>query len=171
MSGHDNQFVQVILFVIGAFLELAGILMITAPDLVPHGARTAAWLDPRWRGMTNRLRRLVGLPPRGRVYRQAATVPLQVDVGMSEEVVIDPSASLEAKVEFLLRRNHETQMAVNALSGRLTVIERRLDDRESLEINVAEVIAASQAEYRPLRLLGTFALLAGLVCVTAASVF
>ena len=32
MSGHDNQFVQVILFVIGAFLELAGIPVGLFPD-------------------------------------------------------------------------------------------------------------------------------------------
>lgn len=145
-------------------------MMLAAPDLVPHGARTAAWLDPRLRQVRNWLRRLVGLPQRGRVYRHALTVPLKVDVSMSEEVVIDPNASLEEKVEFLLRRNQETQNAVNALSESVTATERHLDElRESLETYVADIVVSSQADYRPLRFLGTIVLLVGLVCVTAAN--
>ena len=36
---------------------------------------------------------------------------------MSEEVMIDPNASLEAKVEFLLRRNQETHTSSQCALG------------------------------------------------------
>jgi hypothetical protein len=55
------------LYIVGAVVELGGILLVASPDLVPGSLRFAAWARPRLRRLENRIRRLIrARPPSGR---------------------------------------------------------------------------------------------------------
>ena len=59
------------LYIVGAVVELSGILLVASPDLVPGALRFAAWARPRLRRIENGVRRLFRTRPR--VRRQTAT--------------------------------------------------------------------------------------------------
>jgi hypothetical protein len=65
------------LFIVGAFFELAGIILVASPDLIPETARASVWvgrryqrfrevLARRYRGIAGRARVLVRRPLRRR---------------------------------------------------------------------------------------------------------
>ena len=89
---------------------------------------------------------------------------------------VDENASLEEKVEFLLRRDRDAQRIENDLGRRLRAIEeeapRRLEElRAGMEQHVATTLEDAFGEYRPLRAFGAFLLAAGLGLVTAGNFF
>ena len=78
-------------------------------------------------------------------------------------------ASLEEKVEWVLRRDQEAQQEVNALTGRLADFEqasaKRLDElRAELRQDFDKRLVEEVEKYRPLRALGAVALAIGLAC-------
>jgi hypothetical protein len=89
-------------------------------------------------------------------------------------VSVDPAATPERRIEFLLRRAEETQREMNALTDRVASLERessqRLDElRERMEAHVSTRLSAALAEYRPARAIGAIFLAFGLGLTTAAS--
>jgi hypothetical protein len=99
-----------------------------------------------------------------------------VGVALSGSAVtsISEGASLEQKVEFLLRRDQEAQQRKNEHAARLNAIEgetpKRLEDlRSEMELHVAEALAAAHGEYLELRVFGAGLLTLGVFCVTAAN--
>ena len=111
------------LLVVGAFLNLLGILLVASPDVVPGAMRFAHRVQPRWREIEDRVRRLLRLPPRGRTYEDAATVNLRMRASGAGEVDFDRNAPLEDQVSFLLRRNVDAQREMNALASRVHALE------------------------------------------------
>ena len=91
--------------------------------------------------------------------------------GAAGMITITPGGTVEEKVEFLLRRDQETQRDVNALGGRINAIERespqRLAElRAQMEAHVADEVESARVEYRPARVLGAVALTLGLALST-----
>jgi hypothetical protein len=162
------------LFVSGAAFELLGILLIAAPDLVPGALRLSRWTRTRWRATENRWRRRLGLPLRRSVIRDSGTMTLGMSVSGSSLVTHDPNASLQGKVDFLLRRDEQTQKAMNRLFARVETLEEssvaRLDElRREVEARIEQEMEAAKVDFRTARLGGTVALVIGLSLTTIAN--
>lgn len=162
------------LFVIGAAVELLGIVLVASPDLVPGAVRLARWTRVRWRPIENRVRRAVGLAPRGRVVELSATISGGGRVSASAIVGHNPGAPIESKVEYLLRRDQALQETANRLTQRVETLEaesaKRIDDlRQEIEARIVREIEVAQEDYRRARIGGTIALAIGLALVTAAN--
>jgi hypothetical protein len=165
--------VKELLLAVGAALELVGIVLVGSPDLFPQAARVSAWLQARSQSAVDRLRAILG---RGR--------DVTVTVGAADAVAIadnatvmkaaSEGASLEEKIEFLLRRDQEAQRDVNDLRTKLAAIEGNMPEqleqlRWAMEEHVNEALIEAHRRYLPLRVIGAVALAAGLVCVTVAT--
>ncbi len=160
------------LYIVGAVFELGGIMLSVSPDLVPGARRFSAWLEPRWRRLESRLRRLLRLGGRTHVIQVADAGVIAAGGRVSAIVTVDPEAALEAKVEFLLRRDRERQAALGDLAERVEDVERESVDRddalsERMQTHVAESLGRAAAEYRPIRIIGAIALAVGLALATA----
>jgi hypothetical protein len=158
------------LFIAGVFTEFVGIVLLGFPDLLPGARRLSGWL----RRQENRVRRLVGLPTRrGVVYAKSGT--LTVGVGASSAGMVSTSATtLEGKVEYLMRRDQDSQRAENALAARVNRLEAESPQQiakaqRQMEQHVAAKLADARAEYHELRVAGTGALALGLILVTVAT--
>jgi hypothetical protein len=159
------------LYATAAALELLGILLIAAPDFVPGALRLAGWGRVRWRRVENRVRRALGLPLRTVVHTATVEGTITVAGSLSGIVDVNPSATIDEKVEFLIRRNRESQQAVNALSERLADLEREsrrlLDElRDELTGHVAQALTEAQADYRATRVWGAAILVLGVLLST-----
>jgi len=91
-------------------------------------------------------------------------------------LIVSPGAdeTLERKVQFLVDRDRAVQSELGELWKRLDDLEaawakRLATARGELEARFAQALKAALEEHRPLRILGVFALVGGLVCVTLAS--
>jgi hypothetical protein len=86
-------------------------------------------------------------------------------------VSVGEGASLERKVEYLLGRERLAQETFGTLERRLADVEsRRFEElRREVEGHVSEAIAEAEGRYRPLRILGGLALVAGVVCLSVAN--
>ena len=160
--------------VLGALLELLGIILVASPDLVPWALRLVRWIRPRWRQIENRVRRRLGRSARGIAYEDSATVDMKLTISASGEVDFDPDASLEDKVAFLLRRSVESQRETNALAQRVTAIEtdapnRIAELRAEMEAHVARALATAREDYRIARISGALVLATGLALTTVAN--
>jgi hypothetical protein len=167
--------VKTTLFVLGAVFEFAGIMAIGAPDLLPGATRFAAWIGPRLRRIDNRIRRAFHLPRRPVVVElgSAGSVATAGRVTLLKSVKSD--ATLEEQVAFLLERDQEAQRDVGQLANQIAdmedLVRRRLGElRNEMTNHVAAERAAAEANYRPLRIIGTVALAIGLGLATAGNV-
>jgi hypothetical protein len=167
--------VKAALLVIGAAFELLGIVLVASPDLVPGAVRFARWTSVRSRRIENRVRRDLGLPARGRTVIGVSAGTLAI-VGMNASGIVgyNPDAPIEAKVEYLLRRDRAAQEEANRLAQRVSNLEEesatRLDDlRREIEARILREIEAAQLDFRRARIGGTVALALGLGLATAAN--
>jgi hypothetical protein len=163
-----------ILLGVGAMLEFGGIVALAFPDFLPHGRRLSRWFAHRARVVINWVRRLLGMKPLQKVVSASVAVEASASGRVSAIVGVRDGATQEEKISFLLRRNQETQEAINKLSGRMLDLEegtpRELERlRRGLQEHVAAELAAADYEYRALRIVGTMALAVGLVCTTVAN--
>jgi hypothetical protein len=166
--------VKVALYVVGGVFELFGIMLLAAPDLLPGARRLSEWIRRREQGIENRVRRLLRLQPRVRTHY--ATFHATVEArGRVSAAVSTGATVVEDQVAFLLRRDGETQQALNVIHDRLTTVEedspRRLAElRGEVETHIEERIAVAEAAFRPVRIIGTCALTIGLALSTAGNV-
>jgi CHASE3 domain sensor protein len=77
-------------------------------------------------------------------------------------------------VAFLLQRDQEAQQAEDALSAQLADFGKSTSDRlgqvrSELQDHFAHKLAEEMNRYRPLRVVGTVVLVAGLICTVVAS--
>lgn len=86
----------------------------------------------------------------------------------SPTVVVSPSAdaSLEDRVDYLIRREQESRTRLDSLDRRLGAIEEDVPERiEDLRVETREHVAgelsAAESRYRPLRFVGALLLAAG----------
>jgi hypothetical protein len=159
------------LFWTGVVADLLGIFCLAGSDYVP-------WKDPisRWlRRIENRVRRLLGLPRRAFVLN--AEAGSYAITGFSASGMVSPGAdvtSLDEKVEYLVRRDQAAQRDLNALGRR---VERLADElprqlarsERELKDHVARALADADEKYRPLRQLGAFLFVVGVVCLALAT--
>jgi hypothetical protein len=132
--------------VIGAFVELLGILLVASPDLVPWALRFAGWIRPRWRRFENRLRRLLRLPHRGVTHEVSVSGAIAAGGRVSGVVDFNRQAPLEEQVAFLLRRNVESQNETDALAARIAALEEETRGRlEALRAVLEEHVTRSVA--------------------------
>jgi hypothetical protein len=157
-------------YIVGALCEMLGIILVATPDLVPGAVRLAHWMRVHWRPTENQIRRLLGLPLRSIVHTvgMAGTIEL---AGRISAIKSTGAATIEEKVEFLLRRDQEAQRDVNDLRGRVEDLEaetsRKLGElRDELMTRVADARTAAQADYRTARIGGTITLAIGLALTT-----
>lgn len=150
------------LYVLGGLLEFAGVLLVAWPDFSPTAARVSRWI-----GRTSRrVLRRVGIKS-GRTVTTSAAATATGEMRAAGIVKPGPSATLEAKVEHLIRRSEESQKAQNAMSRRVTELERamRADLNERVETLTTEFDAKLLRAFeddRPLRIVGTVLLALGL---------
>lgn len=168
MTGHAVR------FAVGACLEFAGIVLLGFPDFLPGALRLSRWLRVRERRVENRVRRLLRRPPRSTFVSVHAADELSVTDSVSLTKTVDSTASPEARVDFLLRRDQEAQRDVNVLKDRVHALEsgtpRQIAAaRSEMEAHVAQGLEEAMHAYRPLRVAGTIALALGLGCMTAAN--
>ncbi|HET7856754.1 MAG TPA: hypothetical protein VFL41_09895 [Gaiellaceae bacterium] len=93
--------------------------------------------------------------------------------GVVTGVVSTNATTLEGKVDYLMRRDQDSQMFA-ALAERVNRLEtespQRLDElRRQMEGHVARELMAALEAYRPLRVVGTILLAVGLGSVTTAT--
>jgi hypothetical protein len=162
------------LLIVGALLELLGIILVASPDLVPGALRLVRRVRPRLRQIENRVRRLVGLSARPITHEVAAGGALALGGSVSGVVGIDPDRPLEDKVAFLLRRDADTQSELNSLARRVGSIEaegakRAAELRAEMESHVERELAAAKEDYRIARISGAIVLASGLALTTAAN--
>lgn len=156
------------LYILGGILEIAGIFLVAAPDLAPV-LRTA-----RAQAFAAAERARVGLQ---RILRKPRTVthtmiaePGSIGVSghLTAKLSVTPSASLNERVESLLRRADEAQERLNDLDRRLTD-EAQARDRavaaaqDETERRLREAIAKALDAHKRLRLVGIGLLTLGAV--------
>jgi hypothetical protein len=166
--------VRITFYIAGAVLELGGIMLVGWPDVLPYAARVSRWLRSTTRRLVDPLRRALGLR-RGHVVQVASAGGVTVGGFPASGIVsLTPDATLEEQVAYLLRREQEAQVKLNALDDRLRGMEdrvpKRLDAlRAETEQHVADEISAAESRYRPLRFVGALALALGLALTTIAN--
>jgi hypothetical protein len=165
---------QAWLFVLGVVIEGIAIIVFASPDYVPGLKRFSAWLAPRLRRFENRARRLLHLKPRPVVHRASAGGAVAAGGHARAIVAVNPDASLEEKVEYLLRREQVAQDVADRLSERIKALASTIETQvaELRAETQARVTAESQAAVeadRPLRLIGALLLTVGLACQSVAT--
>ena len=166
----DDAPVRAALFIVGATIELLGIVLIASPDLVPGAVRLAGWMRRQWRPFANRLRRLLRRPPKSVAVSGSVSSGLALG-GHATAIVGTSVTNVEERVEFLLRRDRETQQAMSDLSRLVSSIsETSKRDlaalRDELKAHVTTELTAAQADFRAARIAGTVALAIGLALAT-----
>jgi chromosome segregation ATPase len=157
----------------GASFEFLGIILIAFPDISPYLRQFSRRLLTLTRALLDRIHRLLGRPKDLRIEVHSAA-ELNLAGGVSLMKSASGTATLEEKVEFLLKRDQEAQRDVNALRERIEDFERespkRLDEsRREIETRFERELKAAPEEYRLLRILGVIALVVGLGCATYAN--
>jgi hypothetical protein len=135
--------------VVGALAELLGILAVAVPDLLPGARRLSAWLGRSARRSHNLLLRLIGRPPRAFALHASAGV-YTVKGGSVTGVVGTSATTLEGKVEYLLRRDQDTQQMLADHAARLRRLEeespRRLAElQRQMETHVEDELTSARA--------------------------
>jgi hypothetical protein len=162
-----------VLLVVGASMELAGIVLVGSPDLFPQAQRVSEWLRLRGQRIYERVRRVLGRPVHQTVTGSAG---LATAVGLSGRGIVSVAAdaSLEDKVAFLLRRDEQTQGRLADLAESVSALRDETattlsQERTRMEMHVAHSLREAHEAYLPLRLLGVLLLTLGLGCTTAAN--
>lgn len=158
---------------LGAAIQLLGIVSIAAPDLVPWLLRFAAWVEPRWRRVVIRVRRALHLRVNASAVGVTAAAEASTAASLSLKKIVNPNATLDEKIAFLIQRDLEAQRDVSGLAARVGAIEsqtpQQLDAlREEMKAHVSAERAASDAAHRTARVMGAVALTVGLGLSTAA---
>lgn len=164
---------KAICLVAGALFEFVGIVVMVFPDAFPYALQLSTWLRKHTRAVVDRVRRLLGRPRH--ITFEASTGGV-VTLGGRATLLkgVSGSATLEQKVDFLLRRDQEAQRDVDTLREKLEDLaagaSKRLDEvRREMETRFAGELTTALEAHRPLRVLGTLALLIGLGCATYAN--
>lgn len=161
-------------YIMGAVLDLIGIVLIASPDLVPWAVRMAARLRVLEQSIENRLRRLLRIGPRGRIASLSATVTGGASVSAVVTRGLSPGASIEQQVAYLLRRDEDAQTTFNAFASRVERIERETPAqlnalRTELQSHVEDRVSQRLADLRAARLWGVAFLMAGLALGSVAN--
>lgn len=134
------------LYVAGGVFEVAGIFLVAAPDLAPwwHGAKRS--MRNAWSRLGARVRALLRRP---RHVTVSGSVSAGMALGGSARgfVGVNPDATTEEKVAFLLRRDEETQNRIadlhEAVEGARAEADRKLAEaRAELEERLAPTVSA-----------------------------
>jgi hypothetical protein len=125
----------------------------------------------RWGGVVSSFLRLIRRPRPHTIYLGGIGSREAVG-GVSLVRSVNPEATLEEKVAFLLRRDQEAQQAVNELRQQLKEHSERTEKNfeaahAHMEEHVTAALETAHAAYLPLRIMGVCALMLGLGLATA----
>lgn len=170
---------QATFFVLGASLQLVGIILVGALDIFPPVERpvirAAAWAERRWRAIENSARRHLGMQPRGRHSHVAvADEGLRMGGDSISTTVGTTATSTKDRIDYLLRRDRATQEAIERLDKRIdasaeSVRAELAELRDELTGRLSTEIASAQADYQRARRWGAAALALGLALSTIAT--
>jgi hypothetical protein len=165
--------VRTAFYVCGALAELCGIVLVASPDLVPGAVRFIGWWRPRWRRIENRIRLRLRLKPRPLIVSGSLSATAKTS-GSLAAIVSTGATTVDEKVEYLLRRDRETQQRVNDLAMRLENVEAAHPEdlavlRDELHRHFEERLGEAQADYRAARIAGAALLMLGLGLTTGAN--
>lgn len=160
-----------VLYIVGALIELSGIVLVASPDLFPGAIRLAAWARPRLRWIENRLRLVLPLQPRSVVHNEHVSGTIQVS-GSASAVASTGASTLEERLAFLLRRDAEAQQHLNRLVERVKGLEDQLSRETGMlgtyvQNEIDYRIVAANRDYQVARIIGVVALAVGLGLSTA----
>lgn len=142
------------LLTVGTALELLGIALVGASDVVPELRRAAVWVDARYQRLLRWMLKAIGRPKPVIHVAQGGGV---IAFGGRGRARTGTSAhTLWGKVEYLLRESQRTQCRLDELEERLNVqhdaIRARLQRlNEELVTYVDEAIRTALAEYATAR--------------------
>jgi hypothetical protein len=158
--------------------ELFGVLLVAAPELVPILRGIGSAIATGWRHVCALLRSAIQVirrrlgGPRHQVVSVEAADSVAASGSVSAVVSVDPTATVEAQVAFLLRRDQAVQGQLNTMAETL----ERLPDRWRTDIHAATAdLRAEQSEgleqlrrqHLRVRLLGVGLLAVGVALGTA----
>jgi hypothetical protein len=159
------------LYLAGGVLEVAGIVLVAAPDLGPMWHAGQERLRKAWDRLGAKVRALLRRP---RHVTASASLSGGVALGGSARgiVGVNPAATTDEKVAFLLRRDEETQNRIadlhEALAAASTDADRKLAEaRAELEARLALEIRRALDLYRGQRLAGIGLLVLGAIFLSA----
>lgn len=158
------------LYIAGAVIEFAGIVLVASPDLVPYAQRLSAWLTRQWERVLARLRRLLRRPRHVTAHVSAGGA-IAVGGYATVKKSVGEDATLEEKVRFLLTRDEEAQRDMQAVDRRVDELQKAIDSKlgalhSTMTAHVAESLDARHREYLALRLVGVALVVIGLTLAT-----
>lgn len=158
---------------VGAILEWLGIMLVGSPDLVPLSKRFSRWGRQKAQAVTRGAERLFR-------RRKHAHVVGAVSAGGSIAMTghasvfhsLPADATIEQKVDFLMRRDQQSQTVNDALSRRLEELGAESETglrglRAELETLIDKNLGELKREYFLAKLVGVAALVVGLGLTTA----
>jgi hypothetical protein len=162
---------RITLYVVGGMLELSGIVLVAAPDVFPAIRSGRRWIDSRAALVALKLRRLLRRPV-SHTVSMSGTITATGTMSASGILGIDPNATLERKVELLIRHDAEAQERLNTLEQRMTDEKAARDAaieqaRGETEERLTEQMRALIDTHKRLRLIGVGLLICGAVCLNA----
>src|SRR4051794_10374013 len=104
MAAQEVGAAKATLYIVGAVLELGGIILVGSPDLFPEAARLSGLMADRAQAVAGRLLRLLGLGPVP-THTVSSTLTMPFESEGPATVQVTPDASTEEKVAFLLERD------------------------------------------------------------------
>jgi hypothetical protein len=162
----------------GGSAELFGLLLVASPELVPILQRVASLGRRAWRQVLRLLRKVEA------AFRRLLRRPLPhvVSVGAggaraggfppSGRASVGDEATLEEKVDYLLRRDQDVQDSLERLEGSLAALPGRWKTdveqaSQALRDEHARALAELRDRHMQARLLGVVLLAVGIVLATA----
>jgi hypothetical protein len=167
------------LYAFGGSAEFFGLLLVAAPELVPILQSIGATAVGGWRSLralqreaAARLLRLLGRPPRQHVVVGAGGATARGSVSGSGRVSHSPGATLEGKVDYLLRRDQQVQDALERLHLSLEAMPGRWEAAigeasETLRAEHSRALVQLRERHLQPRLLGILLLAVGVALATA----
>ena len=162
---------------LGGSAELFGLLGVASPELVLARETAAPAVSRTWqraaalvRRVENRVRRLLGRPQHHTIHT-ASELNIAMSLRGSARVSVSEGATLDEKVEYLLRRDEVVQERLETLH----VSVSELPDRWQADIGAesarlreehAAALAELRDEHKLARLIGVGLLFVGLVLAT-----
>jgi hypothetical protein len=167
------------LYSFGGSAEFFGLLLVAAPELVPILQSIGAAAAGGWRSLralqrkaAARLLRLLGRPQHQRVVVGAGGVTAGGHLSGSGRVSHSPGATLEGKVDYLLRRDQQVQDALERLNLSLEAMPGRwqaaiAETSETLRGEHSRALEQLREHHLQPRLLGILLLAVGVGLATA----
>ena len=164
------------LLVLGVTAEIVGVMLVAAPDYVPHLVQLARAVRGRTVPLVRRfaafVRRLFRRPRHLTISAEPAT--LRLTGSIRGVVSVRDGASIDEKVDYLLRREQHAQEQFDAIDRRISAQPAQWRSeleamRAEIETTIDSRLTESERRYIRARQIGLLFLIVGLSLTTAAN--